>query len=399
MRNLHFPFQLKVLLVLAIAAGISCTENTKQQKKANHTMSSSSIFTISLEDGLNHQRGIGLKEMAAAVQYVKLEFTPECALGRIVYLVGTQDYFFVAGISMIYQFSREGKFIRNIGRIGKGPGEYLGFRDFTVNEKDQKLYVLTNWTREILIYGFDGKYLGKISLTDFAKQGSDFQGCDYIGDSLLALQVSPLERKSLLSTELINEKGTSIRKVNSSVIKESELNNWMGFNLVYAFNQKVNIKEFNNDTIFHMTPQGLVPYFILDLGKYASPLTYSNEDQKKYIQPYRFFENDQFIMTFFFYDDKHCVVQYNKETGLTSVSIPKNKDQQGITNDIDNGMNFDMTMVPLSLKTTQDEWLLPVQAINLVKYCENKEVQGNLKELMSGLKVEDNPVIMVIKFK
>jgi hypothetical protein len=394
MKNQNSHFQLNVLLALVLGTLLSCTEIAKKEKDSHPTNPTSSIFTISLGDGITHQGVIGLKEMAEEIQYVKLEFTPECALGRIVHLIATQNYFFVADIRMIYQFSRNGKFIRKVGSKGKGPGEYLGFRDLSVDETDQKLYILTNWTKEILIYGFDGNYLGKIPLKD-----DSIEKCDYIGDSLLALQVHPIERKSLLSTELIDEQGNSIIKVNSSVIKLSEINNWMGSNLVYSFNQKVNVKEFNNDTVFQITPQGLVPYFILELGTYASPLTYTQKEPKKYIQPYRIFENDQRIIIYFFYDDKKCIAQYNKETGFTSVSIPENDKQQGILNDIDNGMNFVVTMVPFSLKTTQNEWLLPVQAINLVKYCDQKEVRGNLKELMSHLKVEDNPVIMVVKFK
>lgn len=353
-----------------------------------------SIFKIPLDKNINNQGVIGLKEMAEDIQYIKLEFTTECPIGKIIYFAATQNYFFAADIKMIYQFSRNGKFIRKIGNIGKGPGEYLGFRDFTVDETNQKLYILTNWTREILIYGFDGKYLGKIPLKNDA-----IEKCDYIGDSLLALQVHPIERKSLLSTELIDDHGNSKLKLNSSIIKLSELNNWMGSNLIYTFNQNVYVKEFNNDTVFQITPQGLAPYFILDLGKYASPLTYSKEDRKKYIQPYRIFENGQRIIIFFFYNDKKCVAQYSKETGFTSISIPENENQPGITNDFDNGMNFYMTLLPFSLKTTRDEWLLPIQAVILKEYCDNKDVQGNLKEMISDLKVEDNPVIMVVKFK
>lgn len=394
MKNLNSSFQLKVLLALLLVVTLSCTENTKTEKNSKDTIPPSSIFTISLENGINNQKSIGLKEMGAEIQYIKLEFTPECALGRISYLVASQNYLFVNGGSEIYQFSRTGKFIRKVGSIGKGPGEYLGFRDLSVDETNQKLYVLTNWTREILIYGFDGNYLGKIPLND-----DSIEKCDYISDSLVALQVHPLERKTLLSTELVNGKGNSILKVNSSVIKLSEIGKWMGSNLVYTFNKNQYVKEFHNDTVFQVTTQGLVPYFILNLGKYASPLTYSNEERIKYMQPYRFFENDQSIIILFFFDDKKCVAQYNKETGVTSVSIPENESQSGVTNDIDNGMNYSMTLVPFSLKTTQNEWLLPIQAIKLIEYCENKEIQGNLKEMMSDLKVEDNPVIMVVRFK
>jgi hypothetical protein len=384
-----------IYLILLTGIVVMVLSFSKPKESSTETpQTTGTIFKIPLDKNINNKGVIGFKEMDAEIQYIKLEFTPQCPLGRIGYLVATQDFFFVNSRVGIFQFSREGKFIRKIGNVGKGPGEYLGFRDFTVDETGRKLYVLTNWTSEILIYGFDGKYLGKIPL-----RGDSKEKCDYVGSSMIALQVYPLERKSLLSTELIDEQGNSIMKGNSSVIKLSEIGKWMGSNLVYSYNQNVYVKEFYNDTVFHISPKGLKPYFILELGKYASPFTYSKEERKKYIQPYRIFENDQRMIIFFFYDEKKCVAQYNKETGLTNVSIPQNEQQQGITNDIDNGMNYYMTAVPLGLKTTQNEWLLPIEAITLKQYCENKEVRGNLKGIISNLKVDDNPVIMVVKFK
>ena len=387
-------------IVLIASIAILCQCQTKQKGSQpkeplkETPQLTESIFKIPLDKNINNQGDIGLKEMAAEVQYIKLEYAPQCLLGRILYLVASQNYFFVDGGSGIYQFSRNGKFIRKVGSMGKGPGEYLGLMDLTADESGQKLYILTNWAREILIYGFDGKYLGKIPLKDDATEK-----CDYVGDSLLALQIHPLSRKSLLSTELIDEQGNSIMKVNSSVIKLSEIGKWMGSNLVYSYNKNVYVKEFYNDTVFQITPKGLVPYFILELGKYASPFTYSKEERKKYIFLHRIFENDQSITILFLYDDKKCVAQYNKETGRTNVSIPPNDDPEGIKNDVNNGMLFFKPGVILSLKTTQNEWLRPIEAIKLKEYCNNKDVQGNLKDIVSELKAEDNPVIMVVKFK
>jgi len=104
------------------------------------------------------------------------------------------------------------------------------------------------------------------------------------------------------------------------------------------------------------------------------------------------------ITILFSYDDKKCVAQYNKETGRTNVSIPPNDDPVGIKNDVNNGMLFFKPGVILILKTTKNEWLRSIEAIKLKEYCNNKDVQGNLKDIVSGLKAEDNPVIMVVKY-
>lgn len=392
------PHMKNYFVTLAILLFAFACQSNKPKQSDNTTlepiMKTESVFTIALDKNINNLATIGLKDLASDVEYIKLEFTPECPMSKVIHFVATQNYFFVPGGNGIYQFSRNGNFIRKVGNFGKGPGEYLGFRDFAVDEEGQRLFVLTNWTSEILIYDFNGNYLDHIRLKD-----SSIEKFDYVGDSILALHVAPIDRNSLLFAELINERGESLAKVNSLFVKPTELHKWMGANLVYSYQQNVYVKEFYNDTIFHITPKGLEPYFILVLGKYAPPVGYSNDDRHKYIQPYRIFENDQSIIIFFNYDRKRCVAQYNRETGKTRVTIPESEDQQGIMNDLDGGMNFFMKGVPLSLKTTQNEWLMPVTAIELLEACKDKAVTGKLAAIISDLKEDDNPVIMVVKFK
>jgi hypothetical protein len=39
-------------------------------------------------------------------------------------------------------FDRNGKFIRKIGSIGRGPGEYVHYFNFTVDENSESVYVI-----------------------------------------------------------------------------------------------------------------------------------------------------------------------------------------------------------------------------------------------------------------
>jgi len=98
---------------LILTCGYAYGQNTTKDKP----------FTITLNTNLSNSKEIGLKEIAENIEYIKLEFLPESVLGRIQRLVATEKYFFVFDNRDISQFSRSGKYIRKIGKSGRGPGE------------------------------------------------------------------------------------------------------------------------------------------------------------------------------------------------------------------------------------------------------------------------------------
>jgi hypothetical protein len=58
----------------------------------------------------------------------------------------------------LFVFDMEGKFIRIIGDIGYGPGEYIRPNDFTIDPLKKEIYIL-DAHRRVLKYTVDGKYI------------------------------------------------------------------------------------------------------------------------------------------------------------------------------------------------------------------------------------------------
>ncbi len=80
-------------------------------------------------------------------------------------LVRNQKIFILDGGSthLIYVFDISGKFIRTIGTIGQGPGEYIDARDFTV--KGDYLYVCNDRARKIMTYSIsDGSFISEMKI-------------------------------------------------------------------------------------------------------------------------------------------------------------------------------------------------------------------------------------------
>ena len=76
----------------------------------------------------------------------------------------------------LLQFDRQGKFVRQIGSVGGGPGEYATLRDFDVTEEG--VYILSH--KGILHYDCDGRFLhaipAEISLSGIKVAGDKILG-------------------------------------------------------------------------------------------------------------------------------------------------------------------------------------------------------------------------------
>lgn len=352
--------------------------------------SKNELLTIPLVENSSKVNSIGLKGVAEDIIYAKLQKKPECLLGSVERLVASEKYFFVVSREL-YQFLRNGEFVRKIGKEGRGPGEYQAISDLSIDESSQRIYILT--IKQILIFDFNGTFINSIPLKDKFPQSFDVIDKDNI---VLQSGINPI---SLVSTEIINEEGESQLQINSRIYKSIESNpDGKSHNVVYEFKNNFFVKESRNDTVYKITENGLIPHYVYDLGKYKPPIVCPEAEWGKYAIIFRIFETENYIFTFFAHNGISCVAQYNKLTTEVQVSIPSDNPKEGIKNDFDNGTNFYMTLWS-KYKTNQEEWIFPLDPISLSAYKNDSKITGNFKSLINQLDEDSNPIIMIIKLK
>lgn len=78
---------------------------------------------------------------------------------RTTNILQTKDYFFLPWIEKLFQYTRDGKFVRTIGRKGNGPGEFNWIMQIDVDEEKGLVYMLTT-SAKINIYSIEtGKFI------------------------------------------------------------------------------------------------------------------------------------------------------------------------------------------------------------------------------------------------
>ena len=150
------------LLLIGVFVLLGCSSNKKQEP-----ISRSGVPVINLSEDVSTVPSLLLSEAAEKLEIVPLEMTDESVLSDITEMQVTDHNIWIdhGREFYIYRFSRTGKFLNRIGSIGQGPGEYVNYLTFLVDEDKKEVYIFST-NNGGLVYDFEG---------GFKKQISDFQ--------------------------------------------------------------------------------------------------------------------------------------------------------------------------------------------------------------------------------
>lgn len=158
------------LLVLLV----SCRNNIISEQ--NDKTSNEIIIETKLENKIN------ISEIFSDVSYVKLESNIHSTIGSIGKMIVHDNKFYILDIktSKILVFDLNGKYIFQISKQGRGPGEYLDVEDFLVDSVSNKIEILDDGNQKILIYDKIGNYLNERKHTFWADQFSKLSENAYL---------------------------------------------------------------------------------------------------------------------------------------------------------------------------------------------------------------------------
>ena len=119
---------------------------------------------LDLADLISKKRDVLLSELAVRITYIPLETPRSFMIGeKNVHVKPCGEYIFVSEHGKpVGAFDRTGKFIRKIGNIGKGPGEYNFDFIFWPDEASRQVYIWNADKGTIMAYSFEGAFLKDI---------------------------------------------------------------------------------------------------------------------------------------------------------------------------------------------------------------------------------------------
>ena len=200
-----------------------------------------------------------LDSIIAKIEYIKLKSTEEHPVGEIDNLLITPEHIIVADRHLaksIFIFDRQGMIQTVICRHGRGPQEYLSIFDVVLTPDQKRIAVLDNYGKKILYFDLAGNYLfHKVLPLLYAGE------LKYLDDEniLIVTYGMGTEDPGLVSYPHNND---LLYCVDTTMqIKKSFMPNQFSkeYSRVYA-------SHIYSDTIYQVTPEGMIPKYWIDLS-------------------------------------------------------------------------------------------------------------------------------------
>lgn len=371
------------------------------------------------EQSFNDKKEIMLSRFVEKISYIPIETKPELVLGQTARYEVTNDFIIVRNVGLgqedqILLFDRKsGIFIREIGKKGRGPEEYLRCGFLPYNEEKKEIYAFGP-SEAVMVYDTQGKYTGKIKIPTW----TDPQVPDKLWSTISASPDHLLD-KNIFVGYVGNFTGWEKRKIvlftKDEIVKVFPnyltwtRTDWKSFASIgdarfYHWNNKLNFIEPFCDTLYEVTKTRMIPRYYFDYGKYHAEYSKQSDIWAQLLKrqtPNYFFtqdidENNDFIFLRLLFNKESYTMILDKKNNDVTFCKKGNSGISGLIDDLDGLMDI----VPKDF-TKKDEMVFIIEPVKLLKWFnENPDkalIAGNKLPWLKNIDEFSNPIIALGK--
>ena len=340
----------------------------------------------------------------ADVEYVRLETTDEVLLDGIagLYLSVTDRYIVTHNSSegRIFVFNRQGKHLYNFVRKGNSGEEFVYAKKVRVDDKAEEIFVLDT-RNKVLVYTLDGKFKRVLDVPKGMKADDLW---NYDDEWLLSYDSYNLDRGDLPCAEqpffLLSKKDGSVKRIDVNAKDRIgpriyfEKNGQRGvmsvsFNYIYKNGDEFILGELGNDTVFMLKQGEVSPVLVRTPGS-------KDKDVRSMMSvPFRM-------------GDYIGVVEAPKKLETESGKIEVKsaylnlKTNECCALDLKDDVSF---VEPASIRSSEyvevpkNHILSMPNTDRLFQWKEEGKLKGKLAEMMEDMVEDDNPILIIYKFR
>lgn len=426
MQNLNIIY--KAVLYSAILSIISCNN-----LEESSSFTSSDIEQIDVAKALESSKPINASILGIeSFEYIPLETNENTLMLTNPYLVSTiDDLLVVKNYKKLALFNKNGEYISDIGKYGEDPGAYRVVITSVNDRLDQRLVsAYSKFSKEILEFSVDTKQLvNTINIQNvllnndstlhpsnsrffdvFFEDKENIWGFlpNLFGDTpyrLIKFNEDGVIKKAYPQGQTIKERPDSERLYFAEAI-------------FYKIRETLMFKERYSDTLFIVNDEHLNPKYVFNLAEKSPPYEEKNYhrfaskedydwgnfpypyiDRNEYIFIESLIECDDFLIFSIMYHKELSYGLYDKKNETTQISKIPDDISNGFYNDIDDFLPFRPTFIDRE----SNKLVGFVTAEEVLNWFEkNPELASKLPEELADLsqiQPEDNPVVMIGKFK
>jgi hypothetical protein len=379
------------------------------------SLNKSNLVVLDLDKSFSKQEEVPLSKFLENIKFVPLETTAQSIIGRTPRYEVTDEYIIVRNYNtpkQILMFDRKtGKFIREIGKYGRGPDEYLRF-SFIPYDPEKKVLYAVNSLRQLVEYDLSGKIVEIIKTPDYVGSGEVIQ----LSKHQMSFDIM-MDNKVFIGY-FINILGTENNKLalftKDAVLKvfpnyqalKTMSHGVMGLmddnHTFYRHDNKIYYLEVFSDTLFQLTSNSLIPRYYFKMGKYN--VTWQINATVDHVKLGDYFymrdinENNNYLFIKILFKRNLYVGFIDKKTNLITFCKLNGSGDSGFKDDL-SGL---MDVSPIDI-TENNEMIYVIQPIDLINWFKkNPKKAAEARKSFPWIKDIDefsNPVIAIGRCK
>jgi len=385
--------------------------------------SNSKLKNINLSLAFSKQLEIPLSKFVENITFIPLETTPLSLIGESAGYEVTDENILVRqsrmdlkGQMLLFD-KKTGMYISEIGKYGKGPGEYLTYCFVPYNRTKKTLYAI-NATRNILELDLSGKIVDEINtrspkLVNKPGKKIDFSSANVswinmIDSEIIAGYVRNNSGKEDKKIILLSKQG--IIKIFPNYLAWNKQNAILGIgghsgiSQFYRWDNKLNFYENFCDTLFYVTKESLIPRYYFDWEKNKIPysrqgeLASSMSRLKESFLISQISENNYYIFIKVVHQNRDFFGFIDKNNSNVTICKPN---LSGISTFKDDFYDL-LDIIPYTI-TEENEMIFIIKPSKIIKWCEENPSKGTKLKIkypaLNNIDEFSNPIIVIGKCK
>lgn len=356
-----------------------------------------SVGIIGLNEAFSNARPLNINDISTDLEFVRLETRDACLTGTRLFMYSNDQNLVAVDQARIMLFDRtNGKFIKEIGRKGNGPGEYSRtYVVMPIDEENNLVYAGRNKSR--YGYSFDGQLKDTLPIPELVSEVGNIE------DNVFAAFMPDYqggEKKKIL---LFN-RHDSILKTYPNYLSAPNTNGFFVWNpnaWFYRVNRQLCFFQIFNDTVFSVEKTKLAPKYVFDMGPYSPPYemkTSQNFESEKYFIMRAIQESSGYLFFSFNFNRKNYTAIYDKSAKTVIVNDYSPETGHGFINNTN-----DFVPLEFSSINDNDELICTMNAFSIREWFDkNPEKADRLPDHLKALKdiqETNNPVVAIAKLK
>ncbi len=293
--------------------------------------------------------------------------------------------------NQLFMFDRRGNPIRKIGTVGRGPNEYTNIHHFVgVDEALGEVYV-NDGSEKVLVFGLDGVFRRSIE----TETSTFLSGMQLLNDE----EILCFDNKRDGIYTVSRQDGRKLRDMPVTLPLERQVDRQgrMAYPTILPHEGGLTLFELRTDTIWNFSAGGGLRPKIVDVTRYPSPNELYGPDNAQFLP---MVENDKYIVgsvlcsPWITPDVESGQYMYDKEQKRW-FTLDKGRDDWYVFDLVSGKINLGRNMLTLNPNYAA----VFINVVNVTGEHRDKWQSPELEKVLEGVAEDDNPIIMLVKFK